>query len=441
MSDFDGCCQPQDSSPSLIALVKTVDCQHDQANFNQQGLSVLKQPRPILSRYVVPDMPSVEELLPYLRQIDENRWYSNFGPLVTKFEERLEPLLSKPEDSTKSGRLYLSTMTSCYHALQFGLQLFRLPEDAKVLVPAITFPACPLAVRHAGAEVVLADVDMDSWQLTPEIAKRIAEKTAIHAVMPVAVYGVPVDADAWDAFTDDTGIPVIIDAAAAMESQKIPAKGLVAHSMHATKPFSIGEGGVLISRRADWIQEARCLSNFGTWNRITLKDGGNAKLSEYAGAVALAQLDRWQDVKKKRKELFTRYRSAIEKADTGLAFQQGIDDAIVSTLMLRSAMVPATVCSEALNERGIFAHRMYLPPLYSHPFFSDLKVADAEGRVLQGAASLEQKTALMQNCAILQQSLFGLPFHNFMDDEDIAFVVKALVEVVNRPAAKISTDH
>jgi dTDP-4-amino-4,6-dideoxygalactose transaminase len=390
----------------------------------------------MLGRYVVPDMPSADELLPYLRQIDENRWYSNFGPLVTQFEDRLELHLSTPEDTAKAGRIHLTTVMTCYDALQIGLQLFRLHEDAKVLVPAITFPACPLAVRHTGAEAVLADVDADSWQLTPETAKRIAEKISIHAVMPVAVYGVPVDADAWDAFSDDTGIPVIIDAAAALDAQPLPAKGLVAHSMHATKPFSIGEGGILISRRGDWIEEARCLSNFGTMNRITLKDGINAKLSEYLGAVALAQLDRWHDVKQRRRALFTRYRKAIESFGLALTFQQGMDRAIVSAFMLRSGGLSASHIANALNGRGIFAHRMYLPPLYHHPFFADLKVASVSGRVLQGDAAMEQKTGLMKNSEDLQQSVFGLPFHNFMDDGDIDYILQALTEVMDQPQAK-----
>lgn len=396
----------------------------------------MQHTRPHLGRYIVPDMPSADELLPYLRQIDENRWYSNFGPLVTQFEDRLELHLSGPEDVAKAGPLALTTLTTCYDALQIGLQLFELPEDAKVLIPAITFPACPLAVRHAGAEAVLADIDLDSWQLTPDIAQRVADKTPIHAVMPVAVYGVPVDVEAWDKFSENTGIPVIIDAAAAFESQAIPANGFVAHSMHATKPFCIGEGGILISRNADWIQDARCMSNFGTINRIAVKNGMNAKLSEYMGAVGLAQLDRWPVVKQKRHNLFTRYRAALEKSGLALSFQQGIERTIVSTLMLRTHNLSAAAVAESLNARGIFAHRMYLPPLYQHPFFVDLKVANDQGRILQGAASSTQKAALMTNCEALQQSIFGLPFHNVMDDADIDYVVRALVDIMDQPHIK-----
>src|ERR1700722_8869493 len=171
----------------------------------------MKPPRLTLNRYVIPDMPSADELLPFLREIDANRWYSNFGPLVSRFEEQLSAYLASCGDNARGGDIHLTSVMSCYHALQIGLQLLHLPKKANVLVPAVTFPACPLAVRHAGAEAVLADVDAESGQLTPKTAWRIAEKMPIHAVMPVAVYGVPVPAKEWDQFTEDTGIPVIID--------------------------------------------------------------------------------------------------------------------------------------------------------------------------------------------------------------------------------------
>ncbi|HEU0117393.1 MAG TPA: DegT/DnrJ/EryC1/StrS family aminotransferase [Alphaproteobacteria bacterium] len=373
-----------------------------------KGLSSLN---PMLSRYAVPDMPEAEELLPYLRRIDNERWYSNFGPLVTEFEQKLIRHLNTRDNN---GGQYISLITtaSCYHALEIGLKLMRLPENAKVLIPAVTFPACPLAIRHAGATPVLADVDDLNWHLTPQIARRIASKMEIHAVMPVSAYGVPVSATAWDAFTDETGIPVIIDAASAFESQAIPKKGFVAHSLHATKPFSIGEGGLLVCRDRALMEEAQRMTNFGMRERITMTDGGNAKMSEYQGAVGLAQLERWERIKQRRREAFTFYRSVIEGAGLDLTFQEDIDEAIVSAVMLQSPVVAAPLV-KTLNECGILAHRMYLPPLYEHPHFAGLERADH-----------------LPNSHVMERHVFGVPFHTFMDEEDMALVVAALAEML-----------
>lgn len=425
------------SNCRLFTLVKNQLYQHDGRPFTRKVVLVTN-PHPILGRYIVPDMPTADELLPYLRQIDQNRWYSNFGPLVTQFEKKLTQFVLKFDVHAENAPMHLTTVMTCYHALQLGLKLFRLPENANVLIPAVTFPACPLAVRHVGAEAVLVDIDADNWQLTPKIAKRIAAEMPVHAVMPVALYGVPVDAQAWDVFTDETGIPVIIDAAAAFEAQELPKKSLVAHSMHATKPFCIGEGGILASRNSEWIDEVRCLSNFGTLDRITLKDGMNAKLTEYAGAVGLAQLDRWAESKQKRNALFTRYQAALAKAKLPVSFQPGIDKTIVSALMLQTQTASAAHIAQEMNVRGIFAHRMYLPPLYHHPFLADLKVVNTEGRALQGSASLDEKSALMKNAEHLKHHLFGLPFHNFMGDAEIDYTMRALAEVIEQaPASKV----
>jgi len=379
----------------------------------------------MLSRYIVPDMPSADQVIPYLRQIDDNRWYSNFGPLVTAFEARLQQHLAARDKGGKSA-IALTTLTTCYHALQIGLQLFRLPPAAHVLIPAVTFPACPLAVRHAGAVPVLADIDPVSWQLTPQQARRAATLMPIHAVMPVAVYGVPVDADAWDAFTEETGIPVIIDAAAALEAQAVPQHCLLAHSLHATKPFSVGEGGVLISRRADWIEEARCISNFGTRMRIAERDGSNAKMSEYHAAVALAQFDRWDDNKQRRARMFAKCHSAIGKAGYAVDFQKGVERTIASALMLQVAQGKVDGVVKHMESEGIFAHRMYLPPLYKHPHFAALARIDDDGAVTAGAEAIAKKHAAMSGSEMLRGSVFGLPFHAFLDDGDIAFMLTCL---------------
>jgi dTDP-4-amino-4,6-dideoxygalactose transaminase len=278
-----------------------------------------------------------------------------------------------------------------------------------------------------------ADVDKDTWQLTPEIARRVAGKMPIHAVMPVAVYGVPVSADDWDKFTEDTGIPVIIDAAAALETQAVPGKCLLAHSLHATKPFSVGEGGILISRRRDQIDEARCISNFGTIMRIAQKDGSNAKMSELHAAVGLAQLDRWAGIKKRRADVFARYRAALAKSGLDLALQKGIEKAIVSALMLKVSGASAAGIVDNLNARSIAAHRMYLPPLYHHPYFSKCVVVDGQGKQLPGTASLEQRIALMENSEMLNQSLFGVPFHAFVGEDDIAHVMHTLAQALDKP--------
>ena len=364
-----------------------------------------------LSLHLVPDMPDAAMLLPWLRQIDANRWYTNYGPLVQAFEAGFLSVV-RP---LPAGRLpALTTLATGYHALELGLRALRLAPGGAVLMPAMTFPACPLAARHAGLEPLFADVDPVNWQLTPAIAAACAARHKIAAVMPVAVYGVPVDAAGWDAFTAETGIPVLIDAAAAVETQVIPRHCLVAHSLHATKPFGVGEGGVLIGGDSGLIARVRQLSNFGTVERIAQDWGTNAKLSEYHAAVGLAQLARWDAIKAARRALFHDYERAF--AGLPVRMQGGAGAAVTSLLMLDVRPRTARAVMDGLRARRIAAHQTYLPALYTHPAFAGVTRLAADGSA----------AAVCGVIAGLERHLVGVPFHPFVRGEDLARLAEAL---------------
>jgi dTDP-4-amino-4,6-dideoxygalactose transaminase len=379
-----------------------------------------------VARYLVPDLPLTDELAPYLRRIDETRWYSNFGPLVCEFEERLRSLLSDADEQPDAGEIQLTTLVSGHHALEVGLHFSGIGPGKRVLVPAVTFSACPLAAQHMGAQVILGDVDPVSWTLTPEIARAIAAGTKIDAVMPVAAYGIPLPTPGWDDFYLDTGISVVIDAAAAIGTQSIPRNGLVAHSLHATKPLGVGEGGVLVGRDSNTIARARRYTNFGMVDRITHTDGTNAKMSEYHAAVGQAQLDRWVDIKKRRSQLLRSYRRHLGALAGYVSLHPSIETAVVSCLMLLMKDPFADAVLMGIQHKGIGLHRTYLPPLYRHPYFADLAVASTRGIALSPDTEVQRKWTHMTNSEGLMERLVGVPFHTFMSEADVATVVEDL---------------
>ena len=376
-----------------------------------------------LGSYLIPDLPSADDVLPYLRRIDAQRWYSNFGPLVCDFEQRMQLLLSRADLYPDWGRIRLTTLSSGHHALEVGLNILGMGAGKRVLLPAITFTSCPLAVLHTGAEVVLSDVDPIHWTLTPTIARVVAGRIKIDAVMPVAVYGVPLPACGWDEFSEETGIPVILDAAAAVESQQIPRLGLVAHSLHATKPFGVGEGGLLVARDSQTISRARQYANFGMIERICRADGSNTKMSEYHAAVGLAQLSRWDDVKRRRSLVLEIYRRHLSSMAGSVSLHPLVDQVVASCLMLLLGEPAAERLAADGKEAGIAFHRTYLPPLYRHPHFNRRTLVDIHGMELPASASYEHKCDHMPNCERLKKHLIGVPFHPFLEDADVAAVI------------------
>ncbi|MCH7743256.1 MAG: DegT/DnrJ/EryC1/StrS aminotransferase family protein, partial [Proteobacteria bacterium] len=163
-------------------------------------------------------MPEARDVLPWLEEIDRTRWYTNGGPLVRELEAGLVELVCS---RFPGGELHGVAVSSGTTALALGLAGLGMGVGHRVMLPALTFPATAIAVRQVGSREVLVDVDPDSWSLTPDIARAALRHVDVDLVVPVAAFGRPQSVDAWDAFIEETGVPVLIDAAAAFGSQAV----------------------------------------------------------------------------------------------------------------------------------------------------------------------------------------------------------------------------
>jgi dTDP-4-amino-4,6-dideoxygalactose transaminase len=342
---------------------------------------------------MLPSLPTADELLPYLRRIDERRWYSNFGPLATEFEARIAASFAA------AGGCRVVSVSSCTAGLELALRALSLPAGAPVLVPALTFIATASAVRCAGLSPVVADVDPDTWLLTPPIARAAVRTIGARAVVPVTTFGGAQDGPAWSAFASDTGVPVVIDAAAGYGNQGDPGPTCAVFSLHATKPLAAGEGGFVVTRDPNLAHAIRRLSNFGiNLDRpgdgpigSAVATGTNAKLSEYHAAVALASLDRWPGTASTRRSLHERCVRSAQRACGGRLGQQSVDAATIrSVCAYLLPDPPARDRAESLlRERGIGTRRWYWPtidrqPAFGHVHHLPTPIADAIGACLLG---------------------------------------------------------
>ncbi len=378
-----------------------------------------------LTAFNISDLPPAASLLPYLQRMEACRWYSNFGPLNVELEEAVAQLYRKEDKSGDALPIQTVTLSNCTLALEIALRLMVKPtaDGAKrVLMPAITFPACPQAVLAAGGEPVLADVDLQSWQLSPALAAAVHARTPLAAVVPVAIYGMPVPLAEWEAFCQKNNVALIIDAAAAFEIQAVPKTGAVVVSMHATKAFGAGEGGLLLTRDAELRDATRRMSNFGFVGRESQSYGTNAKLSEFHAAVALAQLARWPETKRKRRQLFEKLRSELP---TIAQPHSALGKAVPASVLLALPDGLAPLLADYCARQKITTHRTYLPPLYRHLHFQHMQLANREGITITPHNSAEAAQH-MPTCEKLLGSLLGVPFHPFLSASDLQTLGRAL---------------
>lgn len=356
---------------------------------------------------LVPHMPQAESLLPYLRQIDSNRHYTNFGPLNAEFERRIAQDIGPHWAADQ-----VTTVSNCTVGLELALQTLDLAPGARVLIPAITFAATVTSVIRVGLQPVIADIDRDNWLLTPAIARQALAAGRVDAVMPVSTFGCPHDPAEWDAFVEETSVPVIVDAAGAFGNQLPGERTDVVYSFHATKSFGAAEGGAVLSRSTERIKRVRKLSNFGIDTSIAMLDsiGTNGKMSEYHCAIGLASFDDWERTKRERRDLTRRYLAALDELCPFVSQQRKPLDGIYPLMpVLLPKGAPSTAWAQSLAESGIQTRRWYSPSLHTHPALRDVPLAGA-----------------LDNALDIGDRILGVPFFIDMTEADIRTVCEAL---------------
>jgi dTDP-4-amino-4,6-dideoxygalactose transaminase len=355
-----------------------------------------------------PRMPTASALLPYLQRIDEARWYSNFGPLLTELEQRIAGRFSSAAQ--------VITVANATQALTLTLQAMNLKPGGYVVLPAWTFVATAHAVMQAGLKPWFVDVDPGTWMLDPATVLDLgpAETGEVAAVIPVCAFGAMPDIDRWLAFRETTGIPVLIDAAAAFDAlsdARLPA----VVSLHATKVLGLGEGGLLATDDAALAVRVRQLTTFGFYgSRDSAMPATNAKLSEYAAAVGLAALDDWPADRLRWMRTAQHLQIALINQPQ-VKFQPGWGrDWMTSVCTVGLPPGSAEQVALSLKEDGIDTRQWWGAGCHTSTAFSGcrheaLPVTDA-----------------------LASSTLGLPFFIDMDAPEIARVAAALDRALSR---------
>lgn len=350
-----------------------------------------------------PRLPITDELSPYLTRIDEARWYSNFGPLLNEFETRLAARFARPTA--------VSTVTNGTVALTLALQALGCEPGSLCALPAWTFVATGHAVRQAGLEPWFLDVDPETWMLDPAVtAEALSTAPApIAAIVPVAAFGRLPDLHAWARFTRETGVPVVVDGAAAFDALT-EAPVPVTVSLHATKSVSTGEGGFVASEDGALIDRVRELSAFGfRGDRISHTPANNAKLSEYAAAVGLASLDAWPHTRQ-RLAFAAQYLKVALALTPQIVFQPGWGSTWLSSVCVVG--VPGGTSESlaaALADLGVDTRAWWGEGCHRQPAF--------EGCMRTSLPVTEQLAA----------STLGLPFFIDLDEPTSWRIVDALI--------------
>ncbi len=216
--------------------------------------------------------------------------------------------------------------TSGTAALNMAALLCNIRPMDEVIMPSFTFSSTANAFVLAGAKIVFVDIRPDTMNIDErKIESAITERTKV--IVPVHYAGVSCNMDTIIAIAQKYNLLVVEDAAQGVMSQYDDKfLGTLADigcfSFHETKNFSMGEGGAIVINNEKFIKRAEIIREKGTnrsqflrgqVDKYTWVDIGDSFLpSELNAAHLWAQLERAEDIIKKRMYIWKRYKEALE---------------------------------------------------------------------------------------------------------------------------------
>ncbi len=317
-----------------------------------------------------PVLPPLEQFIPYLEQIWENKILTNNGP----FHKELERSLCE-----RLGVEHLALFANGTLALVTALQALRITGE--VITTPFSFVATAHSLLWNGIKPVFVDIDPKTLNLDPmRIEAAITPHTT--AILPVHVYGNPCDVEAIQRIADDYNLKVIYDAAHAF-GVRCHCGSVLSHgdlsilSFHATKVFNTFEGGAIVCPDAKTKQHIDHLKNFGFVSETSVVASGiNGKMNEMQAALGLLQLKHIDAAIERRRVIDARYREALREVRGLRCVErsgQTVDNhAYFPILVDPDYPLSRDALYETLREQGIHGRRYFYPLISAYPMYRGL---------------------------------------------------------------------
>lgn len=364
-----------------------------------------------------PTPPRLSLAGPLLKSIEDSGIYSNFGPVNTRFEKQLLTQLFGGQGAC---------MTVCNATLGLMVAVRALVEPKPrerryALMPSFTFAAAAHAAIWCGLTPLLCDIDPEDWAASAEAEEKLLRLHGddIAVIMPYATFGFDIDLERYETLSRKYGIPVVVDAAASLGTVAQNGfgfgtgfSGAVVFSMHATKSFSTGEGGLIYSGDDKLIATTRTMCNFGFGRpRNATMAGINAKLSEVGALVGELRLKDYHGVVERRARLLSLYRDGLPEFQFQPLRKHRQAHQFASSLLPREFARHRGTIQERLAARGIGTAAYFSPHLAQQDYFK-----------------VNAKCADLATCDDVADRVISMPLFDAMTDAEALYVIRAVKE-------------
>ena len=312
-----------------------------------------------------------ERELEYVAQCVRTGWVSSAGEFISRFETGW---------AGYCGRRHGVAVANGTVALQLAVACLDLAPGDEVILPAFTIVSCAVAVVGNGGVPVLVDSDPDTWCMdVNQVEMRITART--RAIMPVHIYGHPVDMDPVLEVSERHRLSIVEDAAEVHGAEYLSRRtdragrwqrcgsfgALSCFSFYANKAVTTGEGGMVLTDDPALAERLRSLRNlcFKPQRRFEHEElGTNARLTNLQAALGVAQLERIDEIVARKREIGRRYNHLLAdlpgvQLPTERSWARNVYW-MYGLVLDESTGLDAESCAERLHERGIETRPFFL---------------------------------------------------------------------------------
>lgn len=307
-------------------------------------------------------------------------WISSVGQYINKFEE---------EFSRFCNCQYGVSCTNGTAAIHLALESLGIGKDDEVIIPTFTMVATAFAVTYTGAKPVLVDCEKDTYNINPQL---IEEKITPHtkAILPVHIYGHPVDIDPILKLAKKYNLYVIEDAAEIHggKYKNKPAGSLGdigCFSFYANKIVTTGEGGMIVTNNKRIYEKARQIKDLchSPKKRFLHTDiGFNYRMTNLQAALGLAQLEEVKKYIKIKRRMAKKYNEGLKNIK-GLILPVEKDYAFNVYWMYAVLVdekkfgITAPKLRQKLYEEGVDTRAFFIP-MHQQPVFKKMGLFKSE---------------------------------------------------------------
>jgi perosamine synthetase len=335
------------------------------------------------------------------------------GPKVLEFEANYAKFAGAKH------AVAVNTGTAALHA---AVMAAGAKHGDEVIVPSFTFVATAEAVALAGAKPVFADIDPETYNLSPQAVEKAITKNT-KTILPVDLYGFSADMKPLREIADKHGLALLEDAAQAHGTTYAgkPAGAFAdaaCWSLYASKNMMTGEGGMITTNNDAMVETLRMIRTHGEKAKYTsLILGTNYRMSELQAAIGNVQLRKLPSFIKKRCQNAQQLTSILKKSSR-LVLPYESKDRRHSWYLYTARLNGGTENErnrllDELKKKGISAEAYYVNPVHKMPFY----------RENFGSTELPETDKAAKQ-------VFSLPIHPAVTEEQINFIGETVLSLL-----------